>query len=178
MAELSNTTWHLHSPSTMMTATMKEAAASQDSIGWTEFLHRKVSVKIAQMQESYGRLASSKQSHKQWMKHLVERLILISHSQRLFRNFTHHHKTKGYLRAKAEADIKQEVSALLHMRPFKIPLEIKHRPGRASSHEFQCYWVRSMKAAQVAIDRKRRRTARLGYGARRLEPGQKQSVTR
>jgi hypothetical protein len=178
MAELSNTTCHLHSPSIMMTATMREAVASQDSIGWTEFLHEKVSVKIAQMQESYGRLASSKQSHKQWMKRLVERLILISHSQWLFRNFTLHHKTKGYLCAKAEADIKQEVSALLHMRPSEIPLncqyllEIEHCPGRASSHEFQCYWVRSMKAARVAIDRERRRIARLGYGARRLEPGQ------
>ena len=142
MAELSNTTRHLHSPSTMMTATMREAAASQDSIGWTEFLHGKVSVKIAQMQESYGRLASSKQSHKQWMKGLVERFILISHLQWLFRNFTLHHKTKGYLNTKAEANIKQEESALLHTRPSKIPLncqyllEIKHRPGRASSHKF------------------------------------------
>ncbi len=185
MAELSNTTRHLHSPSTMMTATTREAAASQDSIGWTEFLHGKVSVKIAQMQESYRRLASSKQSHRQWMKRLVERLILISHLQRLFRNFTLHHKTKGYLHAKAEIDIKQEVSALLHTRPSNILLncqyllEIEHRPGRASSHEFQCYWVRSMKAARVAIDRERRRTVRLGYGARRLESGhQRQSVTR
>ncbi len=42
MAELSNTTRHLHSPSTMMTATTRKAAASQDSIGWTEFLHGKV----------------------------------------------------------------------------------------------------------------------------------------
>ena len=163
---------------------MREAAASQDFIGWTEFLHGKVSVKIAQMQESYGRLASSKQSHRQWMKRLVERLILISHSQWLFRNFTLHHKTKGYLRAKAEADIKQEVSALLHTRPSKIPLncqyllEIEHCSGRVSSHKFQCYWVWSMKPARVAIDRERRRTARLGYGARRLESGQQQSVTR
>jgi hypothetical protein len=121
MAELSTTTRHLHSPSTMMTDTMREAAASQDAIGWTEFLHGKVSVKIAQMQESYRRLAGCKQSHKQWMKCLVERLILISHLQWLFRHFTLHHKTKGYLRAKAKADIKQEVSALLHTRPSKIP---------------------------------------------------------
>jgi hypothetical protein len=184
MAELSNTTRHLHSLSKMMTATMREATASQDSIGWTEFLHGKVSVKIAQMQESYERLASSKQSHRQWMKRLVEHLIPISHSQWLFRNFTLHHKTKGYLRANAEADIKREVSALLHTRPSEIPLncqyllEIEHRPGRASSHKFQCYWVWSMKAAWVAIDRERHRTASLGYGARRLEPGQRQSVTR
>ncbi len=68
MAELSNTTRYLHSPSTMMTATMREATASQDAIGWTEFLHGKVSLKIAQMQESYGRLANCRQSHKQWMK--------------------------------------------------------------------------------------------------------------
>ncbi len=58
MAELSNMTRYLHSPSTMMTATMRDAAASQDAISWTEFLHRKVSLKIAQMQESYRRLAN------------------------------------------------------------------------------------------------------------------------
>ncbi len=181
MAELSNTTCYLHSPSTMMTATMRKVVASQDAIIWTEFLHGKVSLKIAQMQESYGRLANCRQSHKQWMKQLVERLILILHSQWLFRNFTLHHKTKGYLRAKAEADIKQEVSALLHTQPSNIPLncqyllEIKHSPGRLSSHEFQCYWVQSIKAAWVAIDREGRRLASLGSGSRRLESGQQKS---
>jgi hypothetical protein len=181
MAELSNMTCYLHSPSTMMTATMREATVSQGPIGWTEFLHGKVSLKIAQMQESYGRLANCRQLHKQWMKRLVEHLILISHLQWLFRNFTLHHKTKGYLQAKAEADIKWEVSALLHMRPSDIPLmcqyllEIKHCPGRLSSHEFQRYWIWSMKAARVAIDREGCRLASLGSGARQLESGQQQS---
>ncbi len=127
---------------------MREAAASQDAIGWTEFLHGKVYLKIAQMQESYGRLANCRQYHKQWMKQLVEHLILISHLQWLFRNFTVHQKTKGYLLAKAEADIKREVSALLHTQPSNIPLncqyllEIEHHPGRSSFYEFQRYWVR------------------------------------
>jgi hypothetical protein len=182
MAELSNTTRYLHSPSTMMTATIREAATSQEAIGWTEFLHGKVSLKIAQMQESYGRLAKCRQLHKQWMKQLVERLILISHSQWLFRNFMLHHKTKGYLQAKAESDIKREVPALLHTRPSNIPLncqyllEIKHPPGRSSSHKFQRYWVRSMKAARVAIDREGRRLASLGSSAKWLESGQQQSI--
>jgi hypothetical protein len=35
-----------------------------------------------------------------------------------------------------------------------------------------------MKAAWVAIDKERHRTVSLGYGARRLKPGQQQSVTR
>jgi hypothetical protein len=30
---------------------MRDAAASQDAIGWVEFLHRKISVKIAEIQE-------------------------------------------------------------------------------------------------------------------------------
>jgi hypothetical protein len=84
-----------------MTPAMREAADSQEEIGWTEFLHRKVSLKITQMLESFGILAGCKLSGKQWTKQLVERLIHISHSQWLFRCFSLHHKTKGYLSTRA-----------------------------------------------------------------------------
>ncbi len=101
--------------------------------GWIEYLHRKASTKIAKMQENYGVLAGCKLTSKHWMKQLVVHLILISHLQLLFWNFSLHHKTKGYLCAKAVADIKQEVSAFLNTRPTVISpscqyfLEIEHK---------------------------------------------------
>ncbi len=129
------------------------------------------------MQESNGVLAGSKQTIGQWSKQLIKHLILLSHSQWLFQNFTLHHKTKGYLHKKAERDIKQEILALLNTRPSDIPtaykylLEIEHQPGKSSSHKFQRYCVCSMKAACMAVDKEQARLAALGARALQVETG-------
>ncbi len=130
-----------------MSPAMREAVEAQDAIGWTEFLHGKVALKITRLQESYPILSSHRTRSHNWTKKLVEHLILISHSQWLFWNFSLHHKTKGYLQRKAREDIQCKVTSLANTCPDKIPpdchylLEIDHRPGQTSSFEYKHYWV-------------------------------------
>ncbi len=46
-------------------------AASQDTIDWVEFLHGKVSVAIAKIQEIHCKLSSCQIISKDWMKHFI-----------------------------------------------------------------------------------------------------------
>jgi len=78
-----------------MSPTLQQAAASQDVIGWIEFLHGKVSTDIADIQKAYCSLSSCRMNGCDWMKHFVSHLLhIVSHSQWVFRNWS----TRGYLR--------------------------------------------------------------------------------
>jgi hypothetical protein len=66
------------------------AAASQDLIGWIEFLHGKVSKEIGCIQEVHCTLSPCRITGTDWMKLLVTHLIQISLSQWILRDFTLH----------------------------------------------------------------------------------------
>ncbi len=92
---------------------MLTAAASQDLIGWTEFLHGKVSKEIRCIQEVHCALSPCRITGKDRMKLLVTHLIHISHSQWILRNFTLHNKQCGYLHLQQHRDLLREVDSLL-----------------------------------------------------------------
>ncbi len=80
------------------------AAAGQDLIGWTEFLHGKVLVEFASIQHIHCALSPScRLTGDDWMKVFVSQLIQISHSQWIFHNYTLHDKQWGYLRLRANS---------------------------------------------------------------------------
>ncbi len=80
-------------------------------------------------------------------------LIDISHAQWLYKNFTLHHYTKGYLRQRTERDVRREVENLANTGPTDIPkeswylLDISFRPGNSTSVMDDSHWVLVMKAA-------------------------------
>ncbi len=80
-----------------MSKTLQEAAESQDLIGWGEFLHGKVLIKIRKIQEAHCIIASTRINGAGWMTQFVRQLMEISHAQWMYRNFTLHHCAKGYL---------------------------------------------------------------------------------
>ncbi len=95
-----------------MSAALREAVESQDRIGWVEFLHGKVSTKFRTIQQAHCIMAGTQISGDDWMTHFTRQLIDISHAQWLYRNFTLHHYTKGYLRQRTVNDIRREVEKL------------------------------------------------------------------
>jgi hypothetical protein len=135
---------------------IREAAASQDEIGWVEFLHGKVSVTIAEIQEIHCKLSDCRMTGDDWMKHFIGKLLQISHLQWLYRNFTLHDKKRGYLRLQRRKEILKEVDHLLDMNTDDIPkesqylLELDFTPLYSASFEKQSYWVLAMKAARRA----------------------------
>ncbi len=89
-----------------------------------------------------------------WMKHFIGRLLRISYSQWLYRNFTLHNKMRGYLRLQRQKEVLKEVDQLLDTNPDDIPkesqylMELDFTSLYSASFEKQSYWVLAMKAAQ------------------------------
>jgi hypothetical protein len=146
-----------------MSPRMQKAAISQDLIGWDEFLHGKVSVEFLAIQGPYCVINGGRLTGEDWMKKFISHLIHISHSQWIFRNFTLHDHTRGYLRLQERKEVLAQIEQLVDCDPDEIPegskflLEMDFETLYDSSFEKQSYWVRAMKAARRAG----RRTAAL-----------------
>jgi hypothetical protein len=109
---------------------IRGAAASQDMIGWVDFLHGKVSVAIAKIQEIHCTLSSCRMTGDDWMKHFIEKLLKVLHSQWLYWNFTLLDKTRGYLHLQRRKEVLKEVDCLMDMN-----LE-----GKTSHRAASTYW--------------------------------------
>jgi len=139
-----------------MSPTLQQAAASQDVIGWIEFLHGKVSTEIADIQQAYCSLSSCRMNGRDWMKHFVFHLLHVSHSQWVFRNSVLHDRSLGYLRLQARRDVLLEIKTLFHTNPSRIPaesqilLDMDFDSLFNSSLVRKSYWVRAMKATRHA----------------------------
>ncbi len=137
-----------------MSAAMYENAQGQDRIRWVEFLHGKVSTTIRQIQQAHSSIANTRINGNNWMTHFVGRLMDISHSQWLYRNFTLHHHTKGYLWQQITDLIQWEVDRLSKVSDLDVPpesrylLELPARPSEGSTATHNTYWVLAMRAAQ------------------------------
>ena len=108
-----------------------------------------------------------------WMKHFIGKLLQISHSQWLYRNFTLHDKTRGYLRLQRRKEILKEVDRLLDTNPDDIPkesqylLELDFTSLYSATFEKQSYWVLAMKAARRAGHRANHQAKSKGASHRR-----------
>jgi hypothetical protein len=137
-------------PATPLVST---AAASQDLIGWVEFLHGKISVEFRTIQDIHCALSSCQMTGEDWMKAFVSNLIQISHLQWIFCNFTLHDKQRGYLSLLKRATVLKEIDWLLDTAPEDILagsqylLELDYSELFNTSLERQSYWVLAMKAA-------------------------------
>ena len=86
-----------------------KAAASQDLIGWTEFLHGKISIDIETIQDLHCTLRPCRITGSDCMKALASHLMHASHNQWILRNFTLHDKHRGYLRLQQRKDLLREL---------------------------------------------------------------------
>ena len=156
-----------------MSARLSAAGRSQDEIGWRQFLEGKVSSLIREIQVTHCRLVPGWLTGDDWMKQFISRLLHISHSQWLFRNFTLHDQSRGYLRLQERRQVLAEIESLVDMDPDDVPpesrylLEMDFTSLFRSSFERQSYWVRAMRAARRAGRRTAQQQSRRGASARR-----------
>lgn len=136
-------------------------------IGWVEFLHGKIPRSMTVLQ---GNFCTSFQplihgmSGKSWARAFIYQLHKISHGQWLYRNFSLHHRTRGYLATKVRLEILQQMADLADVRTTDIPegsrflLEINFKGLVLSKLDRQVYWVAAMRAALKAGRKGRSRT--------------------
>ncbi len=129
------------------------AAASQDLIGWTEFLHEKISVNIETIQHIHCTLSPCRTTGSDWMKAMASHLMQASHCHWIFQKFTLHNKQRGYLHLQHCKDLLRELDKLINTPSDNIPeesrylLELDYSELYNAPLEQQSYWVLAMKAA-------------------------------
>ena len=124
-------------------------------IGWTELLHGKIPKSLTTLQGNYCVSYRTYQgmTGRSWARAFIYQLLQISHAQWLYRNFTLHHSTRGYLATKARLEILQKISDLARVDASEIPessrflLEIDFKGLILSRLDRQSYWVAAMQAA-------------------------------
>jgi hypothetical protein len=144
-----------------------QAAQMQDRIGWFELMHGKLAIQLVQIQEKYSSSNNNGLDGKRWATAIVTQLQEMSHSQWLYRNFSLHHLTAGYLRRQEEKNLRETARELATLDPSKLPagshylLEIDIESAEQSFSTIS-YWVLAMKAAQKErhIQQKRNRQQR------------------
>ena len=153
-----------------MSPRMRALAISQDKIGWRNFMEGCISTHFYFIQHYHLALSGSYLNGSDWTKSLISKLLHITHSQWIYRNFTLHDKLCGYLHNRSLEDIKQTIEELAETPPEDIPegskflLEINFGDLTKSHIENQQYWIIALKAAITAG----RRSAAAGSRARRI----------
>lgn len=153
-----------------MSPRMRQLAASQDRIGWRNFMEGRVSKHFYSIQQLHLTVGESYLSGDDWMKHFITRLLHITHSQWIYRNFSLHDRRQGYLRRLERMEVLKEIERLADTNPDEVPeeskflLEFDFDRLYRSKLEDQQYWVIAVKAARKAGMRR----AAQGRSARRI----------
>jgi len=154
----------------MMSSKMRALAISQDKIGWRNFMEGCISTHFYFIQHYHLALSGSYLNESDWTKSLISKLLHITHSQWIYRNFTLHDKLCGYLHNKSHEDIRITIEELAETSPEDIPeeskflLEINFGNLTKSHIENQQYWIIALQAA-ITVGR---RSAAAGSRARRI----------
>lgn len=139
-----------------MSPAMMKVATSQDTIGWRNFMEGRVSKHIMLLQRRHLLESSSRLTTTSWMKQFISRVLHITHSQWLFRNFMLHDNNAGYLKLKERTSAAIQIDALSQVKPSAIPadshflLEFDTESLLRADSDTQHYWIAAMEAAVMA----------------------------
>ena len=143
-----------------MSSEMMSLARSQDVIGWRNFMEGRVSREFVDMQNIHLRLGCHRINGEQWVRQFISKILHITHSQWIFRNFTLHDKQKGWLRRRELSDIMAEIDKLRETEVDNVPessrflLEMDYDKLMLSDIHNKTYWVVATQAAIKAGQRK------------------------
>jgi hypothetical protein len=139
-----------------MSSEVSAVAYSQDMIGWRNMMEGRVSVKFFSVQQAYLTTMGGRINGDDWMCGFISRLLNITHSQWLLRNFSLHDRVAGSRRIKERAEMLAHIEDLQTTDPNRVPdhsrflLEIDMTRLKAGAYDTQAYWVAAMEAARGA----------------------------
>jgi hypothetical protein len=106
-----------------MSARMKALAQSQDNLGYHNFMEGYISIHFYEIQNFHLSMSSSFLNGADWAKQFISKILHITHSQWIFRNFSLHDKRNGYLHKKKLEEIALELELLAGLAPEDVPAE-------------------------------------------------------
>jgi len=139
-----------------MSPRMKALAQSQNKIGYCNFMEGYTSTNFYEIQTFHLAMFSSFLNSANWAKQFISKILHITHSQWIFRNFSLHNKRHGYLHKKKAEEIALELESLAGLAPEDVPtnsrflLEINFSDLNTSNLDSQKYWILAINAALIA----------------------------
>ena len=135
---------------------IKAFAASQDKIGWDNFMMGMVSHKLLSLQELHLRLCAPHWSLDRWAMGFVTQLLQVTHGQWIYWCLMVHGHTLGTLVNLHKSELLGEISNQLSMgaenlmEDDKYLLECNLLTLAMSNGEEQEYWLLAIKAVRMA----------------------------
>lgn len=130
-----------------MSAEMLQAAEAQDLIGWRNFMEGRITTEFGKMQQLHLMSSTSLLTAASWSKQFVTKILQITHSQWILRNFMLHNTLQGYLNMNDRMDLLRQVEHLLETSEDEVPedrrflLEFDMTDIEALDFNSQNYWV-------------------------------------
>ena len=135
---------------------LRELANEQREIGWRNFMEGRISKQFFRIQFCHLIHARSRITAAAWTRTFISKILHITHSQWIFRNFMLHGKTHGILRLREQEAVLIQLEELVLSEKDDIPEEsrflLEFDLGRLerSDYETQCYWAAAVTAAREA----------------------------
>jgi ribonuclease HI len=138
------------------TPSLKDLVQEQNTIGWRNFMEGRISKQFLRVQFCHLIHANSRITAESWTKTFISKILHITHSQWIFRNFMLHGKTNGLLR------LQEQEATLLHIKELSLSnkndlpeesrflLEFDLEQLRNADYDMQCYWTAAVSAARQA----------------------------
>jgi ribonuclease HI len=136
---------------------IQDLAHEQTVIGWRNFMEGRISKQFYRLQYCHLINAQTNMTAASWTRTFISKLLHITHSQWIFRNFMLHEQTHGLLRMREKNAILLQIEALSLSNKIDLPehsrflLEFDIGRLQQADYETQCYWVRAVEAAQIAV---------------------------
>lgn len=139
-----------------MSPAMSKLAAAQDLIGWRNFMEGRISTHFHRLQQLHLVGTSTYMTPRIWLKQFVSRILHITHSQWIFRNFMLHNSLQGYLHMNSRLELMAKIEELLETGEDEVPddrrflLDLELSEIEDMDFDAQNYWVQSVAAARTA----------------------------
>ena len=136
--------------------TLHELSQEQTIIGWRNFMEGRISKQFLRVQFCHLIHSNSRLTAESWTKTFISKILHITHSQWIFRNFMLHGKTNGLLRLQEQEAILLHIEELSTSNKNDLPeesrflLEFDLEQLRNADYDTQCYWTAAVSAARQA----------------------------
>jgi len=140
-----------------------ELAIEQDTIGWDNFTEGKISSVFRELQHKYLVSIDSRKTALQWTSQLISKLLLLLHTQWIYRNAVVHKRTRDGLKKKEGAYITSKIHQqfalgnLMLDKDDSFLLRTTAKDILALSGIEKKTWLRAVTAARLAGKNKRKR---------------------
>ena len=164
-----------------MPTNLLKLAEEQDMIGWNNFTEGKISQEFRKVQHEYLDSIDSTKTALFWTSQLISKLLLLIHSQWIYRNNVVHKRTRDGLKRKEGLYINSKIHHEMALGISQLDVEDRFIMNNTAQDILvmtgveKKIWLRAIAAARLAGKNKRKRRTTAGRRIRQ-KPNQNEDI--